>query len=229
MKHANANRYLCQNWQGMLQLLVYLLSRGYYFIHVGYFPVRKKNKWEKIDEKLILRYQTTKSKFQRCRQKRLGVANFFYFRWEGVAIIAHTDGATENVSMEDTFIDIRYSPINISISELVSFKVSLVTPGISTTSKVEVALARETYKGLKEVLSVVASTKKTHLAIAEFSKINNFPAYSRVIKQKVLLAKYLIRQLRKNQIELSITELPIQTRLKRYKVFFDTDGNCEAE
>jgi hypothetical protein len=65
--------YQCRSWQGFVQQLVYLVSRGGYFYYcLVQYPLEKKEKWEKIDTKLIGKYQCDKSKYQRARNKNKG-------------------------------------------------------------------------------------------------------------------------------------------------------------
>ncbi|OOB74944.1 hypothetical protein AXF41_14110 [Clostridium haemolyticum] len=62
-------QYLCGSWQGLIQQVVYLVSRGYYYHHIEYLPQKKSARFPKIDQKLIEKYKADKSKYQRARQK----------------------------------------------------------------------------------------------------------------------------------------------------------------
>jgi hypothetical protein len=209
-------RYLCENWQGLLQMIVYLTSRGYYYYCLTLLPINKKDKWPTIDQKLICRYQTSKSKFQRARAKLKKHANFYYLRWGNVAIILHTEGKIEGIEYADKFDDIRIRQMVLPISELITFTVSTLP---NKGRKVCVRLSRETYRGFKAVLADVASTKNIAQMKSEFQKINGLPAYSSVIEQKRNLARYLVKKAQRHQIALKASALRVSTKLVRYKVF----------
>src|SRR5699024_8710462 len=88
--------YLCKNWKGFLQQIVSQLAFGYEHYHIIVYPEQKKEKWLSIDKKLIDKYKTKKSKFKRSRLKAQGFANFYFLRWENIAIILHSEGHMGN-------------------------------------------------------------------------------------------------------------------------------------
>ena len=83
-------KYLCKDLKGFMQLVTYLVSRGYYYHCVIILPEKKRDKFESIDKKLIDKYAADKSKYQRSRQKIKKQANFYYLRLENLAILLHT-------------------------------------------------------------------------------------------------------------------------------------------
>ncbi|NPV92946.1 MAG: hypothetical protein HPY50_19435 [Firmicutes bacterium] len=54
--------------------------------------MKKREKWLLIDQKLIKKYQTNKSKGQRHRLRDKGLASTFYLRFDDVALLLHTLG-----------------------------------------------------------------------------------------------------------------------------------------
>lgn len=217
-------KYICQNWQALLQMLVYLTSRGYHSYCLITLPEAKKDRWVQIDKKLITRYQTSKSKFQRARQKLKKQANFYYLRWDSIAIILHTTGDKSYIEYLDQFAAIHSNPLYLKISDLITFTIS-ISPQIKPNKKdeikekVSVRLYRDTYRGLKDVLADIASSKNKELMKNHFNRINGLPAYSSIITQKKQLAQFLVRQAQKHQTSLKKSELRINTKLKKYKVF----------
>lgn len=206
---------LCQSWQGFLQLIVLLVSNGYWHYCLTHLPEKKRDKWTTVDEKLCRRYPPL-SKWQRARKKKNGYANFYYFRWEAMAMIMHTDGVT-NGPLEDIFLDVRRNPIPIVISSLTTF---LVSPEQNGDKKhISVRLDRATYKGIKETLYEIAKTKDKRKIWIEFNKLNGFPAYRDIIRQKQQLATYASKQAKRNQLQIEPNFFRIYTRLKRYKIF----------
>ena len=117
--------YMCVSWQALLQMIVHLVGRGYYFYCLTHLPEHKRARWSSIDRKLIARYQTDKSKFQRARCKSKKIANFFYLRCENISILLHTTGELGNIEYIDHFTDIRHRSIHLAISELISFSIGV--------------------------------------------------------------------------------------------------------
>jgi len=146
--------YLINSWQALIQMSIYLFSRGYWFYCVTIFPERKKDKWEKIDHKLITRYRCEKSKFQRARRKKKGLMNFYYLRWEAISLIFHTLGKPD-VVLEDRFVDVRKKPLEIQVSDLIS----VVIYRDQKNGKFTCKLSKKTYRGFKHVLGNCPNSK----------------------------------------------------------------------
>ncbi|NYE08814.1 hypothetical protein F4694_005670 [Bacillus niacini] len=213
--------YLVSSWQGLIQLLVNLCGKGYYYYHITELPVNKKSKWGDIDAKFIGKYQTDKNKWQRHRQKRKGIANFYYLRWEHLVLVLHTEGMVPREFLyDDKFSDIRRSPVFLKISDLSAFEIQIVD------KKVSVTLSRDTYRGLKDMLYNVAKTKNKYKMKQTFNLINGFPAYKGVLGQKNQLAEYLVAQAKKNGILLKRIELRFNTKLRTLKNYDESEeGN----
>lgn len=106
---------------------MYLVSRGYFYHCVIYLPQKKTDKFLQIDQKLISKYAADKSKYQRARQKNKKIANFYYLRWENIAIIMHTLGSLDGLEYDDKFTDIslKKGKINLGISNLIALDILL--------------------------------------------------------------------------------------------------------
>lgn len=209
---------ICQNWQGLIQMLVYLFSRGYYFYCPIILQAHKQEKWTTTDAKLIDKYNISRSKFQRCRRKQKGLASFYYLRWQAVGCILHTQGDIQDVPYDDTFFDIRQKPLTIPLTETTQL---IIYTCATKDGKVHISvrMTPAMIKGLKAVLSEVAKSKNIKQMKYEFNKMNGLPAYTGIIEQKQNLAKHLIKQAQKHQVSLKASNLRINTRLSRYKVF----------
>lgn len=208
------NHYLCDRWQGFIQQTVFLIGRGYHFHCLAILPEKKKERWDEIDKKLIGKYQADKSKFQRARQKQKGTTNFFYLRWDNLALILHTKGViADGIAYDDRFLDVRDKPLTISISENITLLVYV------ENGKVSVKLEKESYRGFKACIEDVCKLKDKRTIIREFDKINGLPAFSGIIDQKRRLATFTAKQAKKHQVDLSPKELRVNTRRKIFKVF----------
>ncbi|GMU82402.1 MAG: hypothetical protein AMXMBFR47_22730 [Planctomycetota bacterium] len=74
----------------MQQVAVAYLARGYWFYVAGRIPPNKDP--EHVDEKLIARYGIAVSQKERCRRKRVGLANMQYIRHERFFLLMATHG-----------------------------------------------------------------------------------------------------------------------------------------
>ena len=195
-------------------MIIYMMSRGYYYYCLTELPIKKQDKWLKIDEKLINKYDVEKSKFQRARQKVKGHANFYYLRWDSCALLLHTSGNL-NINVDDKFYDVREKPLLIKISENIQLEIR----ESGEEKKLSVWLNKDSYKGFKLVLADVCRLKKKYLIIREYDKINGLPAWKGIIVQKHSIAEYTVKQAKKNNLKILKKELRINTRRKLYKVF----------
>ncbi|MBB6454397.1 hypothetical protein HNQ94_002879 [Salirhabdus euzebyi] len=192
-----AQQYLVESWKGLLQYITNnLLGKGYYYWHCTELPVQKQDKWLKIDEKLMSKYETNIDKFKRHRRKAKGLANFVYIRWEQYAFIFHTEGTVPDV-YDDKFYDIRQEPLFLKVGELTTFVLQ-----ISGNGKVNVKLSSDTYQGLKAVIHNTAKRRNPVLLQNTFKMVNGLPSYGPVLKQKRDLATFAIKQAEKNQIRI---------------------------
>ncbi|KAF0821514.1 hypothetical protein V7200_23020 [Cytobacillus firmus] len=212
-----AQNYLVSSWQSLLKILVNLCGKGYFYYHLTELPVNKKKKWEEIDAKFIKKYQSDKNKWQRQRQKRKGVANFYYLRWEHIVLVLHTEGEVpKEIIYDDKVSDVRQSPIFIKISELSAFRIQFIK------DRVTVFLDSDTYKGLKDSLYNVAKTKSKFKMKQAFNLINGYPAYKGILEQKNHLAEYLVSQAKKHGVTFKRNELRFNTKLEPRKIYNDS-------
>ena len=189
-----AQRYLLDSWQSLLQMATNLIGKGYYYWHLTEFPVHKKSKWEEIDNKLISKYKTNRSKWQRQRLKAKDVANFYYLRWENIALILHTPGqVADEIEYTDKFHEIHKEPLILQISELVGIK-------IRHDEKVSVYLDNEMILGIRATFYNIVKTHNVELIKKEFNRLNGLPAYRGIIQQKANLRRYLVELTKKHGI-----------------------------
>jgi len=205
--------YLCENWQGFLQMCVYLIGRGYrHYCHVVY-PLRKEYKWEETDRKLIHKYETAKSKFQRSRLKQKGIANFYFLRWYDQAVIFHTAGEVSGaIIYDDHFYNVTEKALEVKVSDDIRFI-------ITREKSVTVRLTKDSYRGFKAVLWDVCRSKDRSAIIREFDKLNGIPSWKGIIEQKRMLAAYVVKQARQHHVQLKREELRFSTKRKIYKPF----------
>lgn len=185
--------YLCNSWQFLLQQLVYQISKGYYYYHVGTIPMNKASKCKQIDEKIIRKYNIDLSKYQRSRKKVKGLANFYYLRWRNIFIILHTEGDFEKeLILNDEFKDIRdkkkkLDRLQIRISDNISFEISLKHKTGQTDRAVTISFDRASMQNLNTELSELVQYKKLNEIEKFFTRLSGIPAWSGITQQKAVL------------------------------------------
>lgn len=192
--------YLCNSWQYLLQQLVYMIGRGYYYYHVGYIKTNKEDKALNIDAKIINKYNIDLSKDQRARRKKKKLANFYYLRWRNVFIILHTDGELD-VEIDDSFFDIRVKQkevnrLKIKVSEAIEFNIALQYKDSSKRS-VTVALSNATYKNFKAEIDDLIQHKQVNKLEDFFANLRGLPAWQGVIKQEYKLLEEVYKMAKK--------------------------------
>ena len=203
----------CKTWQGFLQIIHYLASRGYYWYCITQYPSKKRDKFFRIDEKLIGKYRCDLSKFQRARRKKKGLANFYFARFDDCAIIMHTKGdIEENILYDDRFYDFRQKRLKISINNL-EFEL------INLDGKLSWKLSKDCYRDIKAHFGELCKLKQREKIVKEFDKLNGLPAWKGIIRQKYLLRNYIIAQAKKHQIQFHQSDFRINTRRKIHKIF----------
>lgn len=231
-------QYLCGSWQGMLQLVVYLMGRGYYYHCVSYYPESKRDKWPNIDRKIMNKYPCGLSKDQRYRRKKLKQANYHFVRWENCALILMTEG--EHGALDDRFIDAREQPLYFRISPPVEFKIDpakVKKEGKGERMGIMVHLSRESYLGckanLREALERDLSKSQIpnasrHL-IKEFEKLNGLPCWGGVIEQKRRLLLWLLGEAKRHGIRLRAADFHVLTKRKIFLVWSEQDSASQLK
>lgn len=214
MTQALKHRYLTENWQGIIQQLVYYISMGYSEYHALVLPEKKRDRWLEIDAKLANKYQTDLSKFQRSRRKEKGLANHVYLRWEQYAFLLRSPGTVPDVPDPDRFHNVRKRPLGITIGTI-AFKIHHAQRGVT------VHLDRECYQGIKSNLidwCKRGNSGRTSL-LKEFDALNGLPGWAGVIEQKRHLRDTVLSHGKKYGMTLAPADFRVSTRRKIYKVF----------
>lgn len=213
-------KYLCKDLNGFMQLITYLVSRGYYYHCVIILPEKKRDKFDSIDKKLIDKYDADKSKYQRSRQKIKKKANFYYLRLEKLAILLHTEGDLNEYSLDDNFKDIRKknSKLTLPFSEFLKLDVILVKEK-DDKIKTTVKMSPDMYNRVKDSLLDAILSKKIGIVYKEFNKLYGLPGYAELIKQEQSLLKFTLKQCSKHQLEVNKSKFRINTFKNTTKVF----------
>ena len=106
-------RYAARDLTGFVQqVATAYLPHGYWFYSQGYVPTGKDV--SNVDKKLIEKYGVARSKWQRARRKRVGMANLQYIRLDRVFLLMATKGRHAFFEEEGAALrDVRKVPIRI--------------------------------------------------------------------------------------------------------------------
>lgn len=218
----NKYLYIPTNWQGFVQQLQFLVSRaGYRYFHVSHYPAQKKDKWLKIDNKLIDKYQTNLSAKQRSTNKSKGNANFMFLRFENIAVILMATsnfkgGKTktrEGIVIDDEFFDIASKDLNIEIGRMTGLKIH------TADNKITVSMTKKMYQDKSGLLVEVAKEKNVKKAKYEFGKLNGLPAWGGINKQKFQLLKVLVEELKRHNLKVKESMFFVKLARDKVKVF----------
>ncbi|MGG4425000.1 hypothetical protein ABEP71_19120 [Bacillus velezensis] len=218
------NKYLYKptSWQGFLQQLDFLIAKsGYRYFHVTNYPEHKQDKWDKIDQKLIEKYQTNMTRSQRYRNKEKKNANFWFLRYEGVAVILMATGkfkgaetqVKDGIVIDDEFFDIQKKDLKIKIGKMSNFKIHYVN------GKITVSMANQMYQEIKYKLLEVAKLKDLNKAKFEFQKLNGLPAWSGINEQKFQLLDVLVQELKRHNVQAKKSSFFVKLTRNKVKVF----------
>ena len=207
--------YLCANWQGLLQMVVYLASRGYYYHKVVTYPEKKRGKWLEIDKKMITTYKCAKSKYQRARMKKRGEARIMFLRYESTAVIIRSDGALPVGLTCADFSDIRERYAQIPVSDRIAFFIYIDRE----TRKASARLTRESYLRLKTEIEETCREGKIYRIRNIIERLNGLPAWHGIHEQKVNLAELAVKWAKRAGKPVRYSQMTIRTRREVHKVF----------
>lgn len=223
------NKYLYKptSWQGFVQQTHYLLSRaGYRYYCVTKYPEKKRDKWDKIDEKLINRYHTNISTKQRSTNKKNKNANFMFLRFEDTAIIFMATNKFEGVKtkvrdgilIEDKFFDIQVKSLKLYFGRATSLKIHYNEKQTLTVSMTEQMYQDQTAR-LYETALKIAETRNIGLAHYEYSKLNGLPAWRGIIVQKLQLLETFVQELKRHNINVKESQFFVKMKRDAVKVY----------
>ncbi|MCC7291836.1 MAG: hypothetical protein IT449_07235 [Phycisphaerales bacterium] len=165
------------------QVAVAYLARGYWFYVAGRIPPTKDP--EHVDQKLVARYGIAVSQKERCRRKRVGLANMQYIRHERFFLLMATHG--QHAFFEDEAEQVRDAR-----------RVAIRYAGYSMShrnGRASVRIAPDEYTRLKAYFLELACHRPVDALSAEFTRIC-FQPYAPV-RVQLLNAWRAVNRLRK--------------------------------
>lgn len=221
--------YLCVSWQGFIQYIVTMVGKGYYFylwIKPRESMVITEERQLKIDGRLMEKFQIVgMSKHNRYYNRKRGMANFLYLRYNSLAMILKSPGEDGGLSASEEFMDIRETPTEVEISTNIQFKINLSRTGKSWTAY----FTKECYRSIKAEMLECLEHRQIRDLEYKFKALNNLPAYTGINEQKMQLRKVILQHAKKNRVVLNKDNFWICFKRKIYKVFSGETENNEIE
>lgn len=214
-----SEKYLIGSWQGFIQQIQYLVSRGYTNYCLIQYPQEKTKKFVKIDGKLISKYNANLNKDKAYYNKKKGYCNFKFLRYEHMAILLQTSGnLPEKIIQDDVFLDVKKEKICIRIGEKTAFNI-----GVNEKGAITIFLHNNTYRDVKATCFQYIDLKQYSKAIDTFNHLNSLPSWGGIVDQKVKMKAQLLRKMSKHlsskQVEALAKKMVINTKRTPVKIF----------
>jgi len=197
-----------KDYRAFLQEIVRRFGHGYQLYSLTIYPLKKKDKWLQIDQKILSKYPILGlSKYQRARRKRAGKLNAMMIRYNRYMLIQITLGKDDiNITQEETFVDINRQKLILSnLYGSLSFRVG------KKNNKITVWFAKDYWRDLKSHWAEKASKATPEAVREEWQKMDQAcPSWAGVTHQKVILRTLITSTFKKRGIkglELEISPL----------------------
>lgn len=207
------------DWQGLVQYLSSSVGMGYYYFQKVKYPVKKKDEWERIDQKMIERFDLV-DRYKRARRKQKGWANFLLARHENTLYVLMSEGETPpHIDLEgENFEDARKVPLVVKPGKSLSLHITC------NGGKTNVHWPREFTRDRRALIEELAKAKNPLKPIKrELYLLGGVPCYSGIHKQREALVKFAIKELRKNQVKFDERKLVNYYKRRTTRKVFKTD------
>lgn len=212
-------KYLIGTWQGFIQQIQYLVSRGYTNYCLIHYPQEKAEKFVKIDKKLIKKYNANLGKDKAYYNKKKKFCNFKFLRYEHTAILLQTSGnLPEKIIKDDVFLDVKNEKICIVVGGNLTVKI-----GYGEKETITISLDSDSYRDVKVTCFEYADLKQYGHAIDTFNQLNALPAWGGIVAQKIKMKEQLLRKLNEQlphkTVQTLAKKMVINTKRTPVKVF----------
>ena len=185
-------KYLCSSWKNFLYVLLTNIAQGYWYFSVFQYPEQKREKWSKIDRKMLQKYPILLSKDQRYRRKKKGKANFRFFRWENQAVFLRTEGEYIPPRSDENWRKIEGKTV---LPILVG---SLVFEIKNQNRKFSIKLSKQNFRDIKAEIKEKLEKKNIDYALKIFNNLNGLPNFKFLFIQKREIQKFFIKEYKRN-------------------------------
>jgi hypothetical protein len=199
-------KYLVSSWKNYVYLIVTNVAKGYWYYSQFQYPLKKKDKWIKIDEKIIKKYKIL-GKDERYRRKKKGLSNYLFFRYQEQCVLLRTEGKILDCDDEP------WSKLQGSNSIVVKIN-SIELEIKNINNKFSCKLSKRTFREIKAQIREQLEKKKLDYAVQIFNRLNGFPNYSFLLAQKKELKKFFIREAQKHMGNVKVKDKLLIKKVK---------------
>lgn len=196
----------------MVQGIVNLLNQGYNFFQTGEIGKRvSPSRFSEIDRRIVEKYETNISRWERSRRRNAGIATFRYLRLDGGrwwALLA-TPGRCavfESEAFRSVHRNAIYCPEGYTVSKRKS--------PVDHRYRVSTAISREEYLRLKaQLISDAKRVRDAGCLEEEFRRAMQWNAYARIRRQYLNVLRAVNRERHASGLEaLPYGVLPLAKR-----------------
>lgn len=196
------SRHVIASIDGMVAILVNLISKGYRYYFTG--TIDDPAKWLVRDSRMLDYYEADLPKWTRERRRRRGEANFRYLRFNDWFVVLATEGTAARFWQEDRdrVRDVRNIPIRFKGYSL-SYRQGgwkdrrlWADPLVRERDMkwhVRVQLDAETYAGVKAYFLNIATHRQAYFLASEFLDLH-FQPYRPVREQLLAILRAVNRE-----------------------------------
>ncbi len=197
-----SSRHVIASIDGMVAILVNLISKGYRYYFTG--TIGDPAKWLVRDSRMLDYYDADLPKWTRERRRRRGEANFRYLRFDDWFVVLATEGTATRFWQEDRHRvrDVRNIPIRFK-----GYSISYRQGGWKDRRlwadrlvrerdmkwHVRVQLDAETYAGVKAYFLNIATHRQADFLASEFLDLH-FQPYRPVREQLLAILRAVNRE-----------------------------------
>lgn len=195
------------NWIEYARQILNFAGHGYEYYCPIVIPVKKSNRVEQIDTKILTKYPLCQyGKDKRYKAKKAGMSNYVYLRWGLTGIIMHTPGQEYIVQDPDKFYQISKTPYTFKVGDWISIKIYKAKTGKKYTAY----LIKESYRNIKALLRENIEHHRWDIFEKHYNRLSSLPAFSGILTQVDELYRFCKTELKKHKSPISISKLTLQ-------------------
>ena len=211
--------HVIDNGFAFLQQIQLLLARGYTNYFIGTYPIKKEDKFEMIDKKIIQQYKCDLNKDKIYYRKKKGLCNVKFLRHKNIYLLLKTNGK-EDIDYENNYLSIKETNLTIKLSDHLTVEFFY-----DSQLKITLKIEKQCFRDIRETIRDYLDARRFNEAANKFSSLNGIPAYAGVIVQKKQLKQYLMKYVKqhslldKEGLKRFKTSLRIHTRRTMYTIY----------
>jgi len=143
-------------------------NSGYIYACVVNYPLKKEDKWSRIDKKLTKKLNLGLTRNQRAYRKQKNIANYFGCRYKNCVFLQKTPGKSLETD-DEQWQNIARKPLKIKITEHLTLEIGFY-PNFG--KKCVIKLSKQCFKELKALARLGSIQKDTRI----YKQLSDLPA-----------------------------------------------------